>query len=368
MRLVFMIIFLSAFISCARLLPPERPDVPASGVLVAATTDFSTGYVSAMRLDGSETYKDIEPLHSDAVVVSAGGSLFALNRLGADNIRRLNPLSGFRTVYEESLGEKSNPHAMAYVNSSLAAVTLYGKAYLLWINPETGREFDRTDLSAWSDADGIPEASGAVYASGKVYVAVQRLDRNAAGYWPPVGDSYLLRLDPYSRNVEASFLIPYSNPVSGLRYSVSRNSLILACPATFAVSFLNDGGLAEFDLGSQTFLASPLRETETGFEISDVEVLATGKAYIIGMKSDYTSVLASVTLNAPSTLKVLREISPTEGGFFSGMTVSSGGTLYVGDRTASSPGILMLNTLDDSLVSGAPVSIGLPPFDFELLE
>ncbi|RME93740.1 MAG: hypothetical protein D6767_00395 [Candidatus Hydrogenedentota bacterium] len=347
-------------LSCSRLLPPKRPDVPASNVLVATTTDFTTGFLSVMDLSTYKVYSAIEPIHSDAVVRYENGSFFVINRLGADNIEKLIPQTSFYPAYEVSVSSKANPQDIAIVSNTLAAISLYGKNYLLWVNPETGQEVGRTDLSSFADDDGLPEASGLIYEAGKIFLTAQRLNRNTSGYWLPVGTSYLLEISPITKSVETAYPLPFANPVSDI--VSDGTSLYMAAPATFAASFTADGGIVQLDLATRSFQTSPLTETQTGYEISDL-CFSNNKLFLLGLASDYSSILAVFDRNTQS-LSTLKTIPSSEGGFFSGLICDSL-HVYVGDRTITNPGVRIIDSATNAV--GNPISLGLPPFSIAII-
>ena len=64
---------------------------------------------------------------------------------------------------------------------------------LLIVNPQDGAELGQIDLSAFVDADGLPEVSQIVRVGDRLYLSCQRLDRN--GGWGPADVSYLIVVD-----------------------------------------------------------------------------------------------------------------------------------------------------------------------------
>ncbi len=362
---LFVLFFLFLCTHCADLPLPKKPNVPPNNLIVAITTDFVTGFVSAMAPDGSRLYQDILPVHSDAVLREHEGELYVINRLGADNLTRIKPTAGYLREYELSLGRRSNPHDIAFVSSDLAAISLYDATDLLFVNYRQGKIVGRLSLAAYSDADGLPEMSSLYYHSnGFLYVVLQRLNRHGAGIWPPSGDSLLLKINPFSRSVVDSFTIPLSNPISRLRYHDFRDSLIMAAPAFFGVNYQLDGGVVEFNLTTEAFSVL-ISETELGEEVTDCLLVSSSLGFLLTQNNSFITRIKAfdpVTKNILATLASSQNMS----GFFADMLLHSP-KLYVADRNYHRPGVRIfdINTLEEE--TGTPHYLGLPPFNLDML-
>jgi hypothetical protein len=165
--------------ACGPAEPDALPDL--GGVTLVMTTaadDYSAGGLAALDPDWSAPL-DLATLHGDAVLSVDGATLYAINRLGMDTVRRYDAL-GAGPRWEVSTGRGSNPHAVARIGDRLA-ITRYEEATAWVVADDDGALLGEIDLSPWADGDGIPEMSGAVPSEGRALVALQRLDR--AGGW-----------------------------------------------------------------------------------------------------------------------------------------------------------------------------------------
>ena len=129
-------------------------------------------------------------IHSDAVARVAGGLVYVVNRIFADNIQILDPSRDFVTMVQCSTGNGSNPHDIVIAGDTKAYVTLYDTGEILVVNPAPAAdcsdfERGRIDVSPFADADGNPEADQMAIVSGELYVLLQRLDRN--NFFTPAG-------------------------------------------------------------------------------------------------------------------------------------------------------------------------------------
>src|ERR1043166_8202454 len=164
-------------------------------------TDFETGSFGTISLD---TPRVVVPanrerrVHSDAVARTFGGLVYVVNRFFGDNIQVLDPSRDFATRFQCLTGERSNPHDIAFLNAAKAYVTLADKTTLLIVNPSASpncADFIRgaIDLQQFADADGLPEMDQMAIVGDRLYVALQRLDRN--NFFIPAGPGSLVVID-----------------------------------------------------------------------------------------------------------------------------------------------------------------------------
>jgi hypothetical protein len=117
---------------------------------------------------------------SDAAVSADEGMVFQINRLGYDNVRMYEPGSWGEPIWEQSMGDLANPHVGNICNGDLF-VTLYGRDYIGVYDLSNGTILGTVDLSEFNDADDTgPEASTMVEVDGKLYVGLNRLDRDSS--------------------------------------------------------------------------------------------------------------------------------------------------------------------------------------------
>lgn len=330
------------------------------------TTDFETGSFSTITLDEPRNVtKNIGFVHSDTQARSYQGKIYVLNRFGQDNIQVLDPDKGFANVKQFSVGNGSNPHDIAFVSNEKAYVSRYEEETLLVVNPSTGEELDTIDLSSFADADdGIPEMDQMVIVEGKLYVSVQRLNRNDP-LWPPTDASYLAVID-----IETDTLIDVdealsgvqgitltsTNPYTSLVFDPQSGKILVGEVGVFG---LMDGGIDVIDPVTNKAEGFLITEEELGGDICDVVILSPEKGYAVITDPSFNTNLVSFN---PSTGKKIADIL-TATGFFglADIAINEKGELYVGDRTMENPGIRVFNTEDDEEITTFPIDVGLPP-------
>jgi streptogramin lyase len=330
-----------------------------------ATTDYSTGSSSVIYLDGSHsTSAVVEGLHSDAVSRYYQGLIYVVNRMGGDNIQILDPGDGFSTVRQFSVGSGSDPHDIAFVNKTKAYVSIYNETELLIVNPKSGAHKGSVDLSSFADGDGIPEMDCMILVGERLFISIQRLDRN--NYWLPVSPSYLAVIDtradtlldcdpgtPGVQAIELSGTDPYNdihfNPYTGLLY--------VTCVGWWGMS---DCGVETIDPLTLSSTGYMLTEAEACGDINDVAIFSSTTGYAVVTDASFNNLLVRFD---PSTGELTDTLYTPGGYVLSDIEISPGGELFLCDRTATNPGVRIYNAVTGLEITEEPVDVGLPPFD-----
>lgn len=359
---------LLAFLSCKDI---ERPPIfslllSGAGTRIGiVTTDFgSAGRFSVLTPEGVPL-PGLSPIHSDAVARFQNNQVTIINRLNRDNIQVLEPSAGFLTVQEFSVGSGTNPHDYVRVSDAKGYVTLYNRNYIQIVQPATGFLIGALSLAAFSDVDGLPEMEALHLEGSLLYAAVQRLDRGQANF-PPAGISKLVEIDTGSDSVSASFDFPAANPFGKFRRVLFSGvpHLVIPCPARLGFISQMDGGVVAFNLQTRSFRPGFLyAETTAGGDILDVEILSDTVGYATVLDAVFNKSLHKFNPSTGQKLSVL-SFSPATAGTISGLLLAPNGYLYAGDATFSQPGIKIYGTgQSDALLTPAPISVGLRPFD-----
>ncbi len=340
---------------------------PESGdrQVFAIATDFDTGSFATVALDdrGVSPVSAQRRVHSDAVPRVFGGLVYVVNRFGADNIQVLDPGRDFETRFQCSTGNGSNPHDIAFVDAQKAYVSLYQETDLLIVNPSAASDcsdfvLGRVDLSAFADKDGIPEMDQMAIVGGKLYVALQHLDRN--NFFQPAEAGEIAIVDVATDAVEGSITLSGTNPVESTKgLPVSGDSLVLGETGSFGV---NDGGIERVDLGSGQAQGFFITDADLGGDITDFALVSDRLGYAVVSLPDFTSALVSFDpLDRTS-----RVIAGSD--FLSDIELDDRGEIYAADRTLTAPGLRVFRTEDGAELTPAPLPLGLPPFELVFLK
>ncbi len=364
---VLILILALAAIHCSDLERPQKPDAPASGVILVAGSDFSTGFLSAMDPTTRKVYRDLLPIFQDSTLRydASSQATFVLQRLGSDSVMRIDHVTGYQVQYEVSLGTGLNPQDLALLPGNLFAVSFFNANRIEIRNRTNGALVTQIDLSPYADADGFAETGHLLYHAGFLYAAVQRLNRRATdSLWPPEGTSYLLKIDTGTYAITSTQLT-HSNPLSRLHYNAARNSLIFAAAGRFAANYQLDGACLEFSVASGTLQAPLISESQAGYEIADCELQTDGSGIFIGYDANLNSIFGSFSPVGQNVTGITASLGRNNGGYFAGFQLHSSGKVYLADRNIFAPGLRIFSGAVLSEQTTATVYTGLPPVALE---
>jgi len=344
--------------------PEAAPALAAQTRAFVLTTDFQTGSLSVNTLGTTAVAKDVAPVYSDAVERWYGGLLYVVNRFGQDNVQVIDPVQGYATVRQFSTGNGTNPQDICFVSPTKAYVTRYEVGDLLIVNPSTGASLGVIPLGAFADADGIPEMAHMVRVGNRVFVAIQRLNRNQ-NYQPTdrslvavidaVSDA-VLDTDPLTPGTQAIRLTG-KNPYTTFAFDSTTGRLLIGCAGAYGAL---DGGIEYVDPVGLTSLGYAITEAALGGNVGDIAWNGAAHSYAIVSDADYNTLL--VSWSAITGLKIATVYAP--GGFsLNDCELNDRGELYVCNSDLLSPdvGLHVFHVPDDTHIAG-PLDCGLPPY------
>lgn len=346
----------------------DAPSLAGTSVFVA-TTDFQTGAFAVFPLLQPEAVaRDVERIHSDAVVRTHGGLVYVVNRLGGDNVQAIDPAAGYATRWQCSVENGSNPHDLAFARPDKAYVTRYERRELLIVDPTTGPDcagFVRgtVDLSSLADGDGIPEMDQAVVVGDRLYVTVQRLDRR--NFFLPTDHSLIAIVDVATDSLVGSIRLTGTNPFAESAGLVpdATGRVLLTEVGRFGET--DDGGIERVDLAGATAEGFVVTESDLGGNITDVVIVDATHAYAIVLDRIGAS---RVVRFDPTTRQVTATLADADEFLVDIELGPDGTTLYLTDRTLRRPGIRRFAITDDRELEPSPIDTGLPPFDIAFVE
>jgi DNA-binding beta-propeller fold protein YncE len=329
------------------------------------TTDYITGSCSTIDLDGSwGVTQNVASIHSDAVSRYYGGRIYVINRGGADNIQILDPDAGFSTVRQFTTGNGSNPQDVAFASPTKMYVTRY-ESNTMWImNPQTGAQTGSVDLSAFADADGLCEMRCLFLYSGRLFVTIQRMDRD--NFWAPSGTSYvavidvatdtLIDTDPGTPGVQA-ITLANTNPFSEIQLDPWTGYLYVACAGYWG---LNDGGVELIDPDALVSAGTMFAETAAAGDVLDAEIVNKDVGYCLIQNASFHTDL--ISFNPSTGTKIQTVYSPGDW-VLQDIERAHTGELFLADRTAVNPGLRVYDSATGDELTTNPIDVGLPPFD-----
>ncbi|MBI2506185.1 MAG: T9SS type A sorting domain-containing protein, partial [Candidatus Latescibacteria bacterium] len=295
------------------------------------------------------------------------GRLYVINRLGQDNVLVLDPDNLRTPLLQFSTGNGTNPQDIEIVALNKAYISRYDSAELLVVDPQTGTERGTVDLSAFADADGLPEMSAMAQVGTRVYVACQRLDRN--GGFAPVGDSYLAVID--SGTDALVDMDRGADGVQGIRLAAANPYSVVAVGRRIIVSELAgfgdlEGGIEVIDEETGISRGLVITEAQLGGDVTTLDMVDQEKGYAIVSDANFANFVK------PVDLKLFIVGAALEGhshGFTPDLAID-GNRLIVADRGAfDNPGAagLLIYDAATGVLSAGPISTGLPPSSIAVL-
>jgi hypothetical protein len=361
---------------------PDSGPIPVQGdtgpnphqyAAFVATTDYSlTGGFGVISLDTRRAYLPdpafaADVVSPDPVATAYGDHVFVLNRFTYDNITVLN--KRFRLVKQYSLPATGcnfavNPQDLAFVSDAKAYLTRYECKDLWIINPLTGAFLGSIDLTAagYGGPDGIPEMSGLLLHGSTLYVAVQNLDRRT---WQPSTQSWLVMVNTTTDTIAGDVPLTGKNPSTDVVYDPSLGRILVGDQGS--VSVIGDGGIEAVDPATAASDGYIIDETAIGGNIGDFAVASAARGYATVTDALFHSRLVAFN---PST--GVRDPAPlySAGSGFTlwDVALDDRGELYICDRSADAPGIVILDTATDTIAAASPINLWLPPFSIVFLK
>ena len=324
-------------------------DQQTTAVITTASSDYSTGSFAAVSLSDWSVTDEIFVTAGDSVVASDEGWVFQLNRYTHDTVRLYEPGSWREPLWEQDVGELSNPHDAELCGGALF-VSLYGRDFIGVYDLASGTLEGTVDLSAFSDGDDVgPEASALVEVDGKLYAGLNRLNREDG--WVSVGGA-VVEIDCDSLSVSGA-------------WDVGGNTNIYAWPGTgkLLVGAEAHGedvaGLYALDpsAGSAELLVDSGTEGLSG-------VVAHGDdAVAISLASDYSSyAIHCIDLSSGALATV-----ETTSSYLTGAVGNDAGEAWISSGSSwiepgAPSGVFVYDVATCSALTTAPISLSLYPF------
>jgi hypothetical protein len=349
----------------------EDSGLVPSGKMFVVTSDFSTGGFGLIDLDDLTPWKPdpswaAQVVAGDAVAKSYNQKVYVINRYQMDSISVLEFSSDDEVELVNQYSVKgddtsSNPYDLEFALEDQAYLTRYGSDKLWMINPQTGELLEIIDLSAYADDDGIPEMAFMIKRGIYLFVAIQRLDED--NWWVPVGDSYLLRINMLTNEVDDTILLTCTNPVTDLVWNDDLGRIMVGEAGNYGIL---DGCIDAIDPVTGE-VESVITENELGGDISEIAVVSDTKAYAGVTTTDWANSIV-VEFN-PHTGQVSNpEVYKTSACFPFVVELDDSDRLYITEGDPAQPGVIILDTDNNQVLTADPVEFDLPPYWLELVK
>lgn len=343
--------------------------------LVAGSDLLSIGKVSlvSVRYDTRFTIEhDLEVTSSDAIVRMEDGRAFVVNRLGFDNLQGLDPLSGFRTSFQYTMGNGANPHDLVVLPDedgsagggsegsgppAVAFVTRYEPPYndVAIVDLRDGALLDRIDLTPYArNPDRLPRPHQAILLNGLIYISMQDADASFDRF----ENGRVIVIDPVLRDVIDVIELTGRNPFQTLIHSRETGLLYVGMAGKFSdgshAAELT-GGVEAIDPATHRSLGLIVDDDDLGGNVSAVAIASSTLGYCVITDASFRNLVVAFN---PSTGEVLGSVFES---FNQIATIESDGDGYllVTDSSSFQPRLIVLDAMTGLPVAFLPLR--LPP-------
>ncbi len=353
----------------------------ASRCVVVATSEFrGGGSITTVNADTLQVRRDVTAIHQDAVVRIAGERVFVLNREGADSVQELDPFNGYRTLWQRSVGNGTNPWDLQLLEDGHAWVTLYNMGALQLVDTlaTTDDAFlveAPVMLPEWTDEDQKVEPAGAVQWGGVLYVLVQGLDhypRCAEGSRGYVHAFDAQTLQPVAAFDGAAHMeLSRCNPTS---FHLQQDGQLLIGLAGMYRSLSqpedvrDDGGVEIVDLQTGRSSGLMLSELDTGGrDVAGVASAPDGRMWLVLADDSFGADVVAARVDEDGSVVLGESLwHSSSGGIFD--LQYRWGRVWVADRSPDAPGLVVLDAVTGAVVGSGPMDMGFPPYDIDFVE
>lgn len=353
-------------------------------VTVTAAADFTSGAHSVINVDAPRmAQNNLVPTTSDLSLACEGPFIYRIERFMRDNVTKFDVEQPEKVIYQYSANDasdavSSNPSAMVFVDETKAYLLRYGSSKAWIVNPSAGSQTEfkigELDLSAYDEGDGSPEMQDAVIVDDRLYIVLQRLST-----FEPTETAYVavfniltdMEIDTGQGAADGlkGIALEVRNPLS-IEYLPDNGLIYVQAVGRFAFGAQPaefTGGIGSIDpdnFNTQMVLddGDDLSPAEFG-QISNMALVSANQGYFIGTAGFLDNTLYRFD---PSTGAVHSNVNGAIaiGGLFNqnltAIAVDRNAKLWVGNSDFSAPGMVVIDTRDDS-IEEALIGTGLNP-------
>jgi hypothetical protein len=351
----------AALIALLALAPPSAPPARAADTHAhVACTDYVSGSYRRVSLDTRAPLACDVAIGGDPAIRWHGGRAWVINRFGGDNLQAIDP-AACATVEQHSTGNGSNPQDAVFASETRVYVSRYETSDLVALDPDTGATLATIPLAAFADADGLPEMTQMARVGPLLFVALQRLDRDAG--FTPADSSLVVVVDtradtvldvrPQTPGIQA-IRLALTNPITAFQFDRATSRLLIGCAGVYGV---NDGGVEWIDPVTLTSGGVAVSEAALGGDVSDLVWRDAQRSFAIVSDASFNTML--VSFRAADGTQTGTVWSP--GGYvLADAALNDRDELWIANNGFAAPGLYVRDAATGASLAG-PIDVGLPP-------
>lgn len=338
-----------------------------TAIVSSASCDFGTGGLAELSVEDLGVLQHrIGTVDADSVIRVLDDRVFVMNRFDGSSVQEIDRDGSLGTLWRCSVGAGSNPHDLVVVAPNKAYVSRYDATAIAIVDPSVGPSCagfvtGSIDLSASADADGIPEMDQMLLVGNRLFVAVQRLDRD--DLFRPATNGALVVIDTTTDQIVDTIELAISNPFAetkGLLYDARRDRILVGGPGTL-FSDLDDGGIEAVDATGLVSLGVLLDGEELGGDLMDFVMLGSERGYAIVADESFVARVVEIDLQSG----VIGAPLVTSSQNLSDVEATADGKLWVVDRDCFDPGLRVFAVGTHTELTTEPIYPGLTPFNID---
>jgi hypothetical protein len=329
------------------------PDTIVGGRLVVVESDFQSGYLESVAVEGDTMGALGLELFKDATVRAYGGFAYVLEKFGADNVMKIDPAKAgvAAVVYQEQVGDNWNPSDIDFVSETKAYVSNQNEPKITIWNPTTGEATGHIDISPYTfnpDSNTSPYANQMVLVGTNLFVQLQCRDG-----WNTGAPTLVITIDTQTDSVVAADTMrcQYGNGYDMVHVG---GALYLSNPGS---SFsTGDGAIERIDLSTKAVM-TVITEENLGGSPNQI-VHKDGTRFYVQVYVGWQDVkVVEIEATTGAIVATLPGITDAFGGI---CYDQPSGKLYVGERGTGVSGVLVF---ENNTLSAGPLSSdnSLPP-------
>jgi len=317
---------------------------------VVSTTDFSVGALASVDLDTFEVTDSLSATSSDPFVQFEDGRVYQVNGYGVDSISVYEPGEFDAPVAQFSTGTGTSPRTVALIDDQLF-VTLYETDHVAVLDPADGTSLGTVDLAGYAGVDGVPEAATLVELGGKLYVALERLDRSDPMVWTDDGGR-VAEIDPTTLTVTKTWEVGPSPQIYA--HPSEAGKLIVRT----GLSGQAVGGVRVLDPASATADAYHIDAAALGYGIAAWAGAPSGRGLVLAEHSDYSN-----TVECYDPEQGLATVYGPTYDWLTNPAIDADGRVWLPVRSFSgASGLVVIDSETCATLTAAPIGTILPPY------
>ncbi|MBL8858773.1 MAG: hypothetical protein JNL28_09725 [Planctomycetes bacterium] len=340
---------------------------PSHQVIVATNVGQADGVLSVVETASPfpSTPAAARSSH-DAIVHVFNGQLYVLGR--HKRIVQIRALPSLKLLQQIHIEKVKAPRDLLMVGPRMALISDYDSKHLWWLDTYSDVIVPGQSLAQYSDPDGFPDLSMMIAVGQKVYVQMQRFDRNTFTYY----GAKLAVLAP-GFNPDPPVILESVIDLQGVRpdyhmqTNAAGNKLWVSAPGVDGDwgGWVNTG-IEEVDLNLGQSIGFVIREFNFGADIGPFVMIDDNKGFAIA----HTSIVASTHLRVFDRMGQIAELHVSTNGRLDSIAYDRvrRQIFYPIPQGSNPSGGVLIFDADNHQQSSGFIPVGGEPFDMVVVQ